>query len=136
MSQPENEKAQNLRTLLEQHWLHCRHVETERAWFMNVYALITGGVVTYAFTTDKVNLWPIYFLMAFTIIGLLLAFRWKHAFEYHMKKVKETATELGITVDLQIPTNCFWKIFGTRRLFIYFYCLVLVGLIILAITNR
>lgn len=102
---------------------------------MNVYAIITGGIITYAFTTETIGLWPIYFLMAFTVIGLLLTFRWMHAFQYHQRKVEETAAALGVPVDLNIPANWFWKVFRTRYLFLSFYTIVFAGLIILLVTN-
>ena len=102
---------------------------------MNVYAIITGGIITYAFTTKTMELWPIYFLMAFTVIGLLLTFRWMHAFQYHQGKVEETAGKLGVPVNLNIPANRFWRIFRTRYLFPFFYAIVFVGLVLLVITQ-
>ena len=135
MSQPESEKAENLRELLRQHWLHCRHIESERAWFMSVYAAITGGMLVYIFTGDVRELWPLFFLIFLTLVGFFLTLRWKQAFEHHQVQVEKTADKLGVTVNLKIPANRFWNIFRTRYLFIHFYSIVFVGLIILVITK-
>ncbi|MBI4283609.1 MAG: hypothetical protein HY663_03980 [Chloroflexi bacterium] len=136
MMVPDDSRTESLRRLLEQHWLHCRHVESERAWFMNVYAVITGSIVTFTLKTTPIDLLPVYFLLAFTVIGFLLTWRWKDAFQYHQKKAEEIATVLAVPLSLNIPANWFWKIFGTRFLFLYFYAIVLIGLIILLVTNR
>lgn len=132
----QQEAAENLRELLRQHWLHCRHIETERAWFMKVYAVITGGIVTYIFATESMELWPVYFfLMTFTAIGFLLTWRWKQAVQYHQRQAEETAALLGVPLNLNIPANRFWKICGTRFLFLYFYAVVFIGLVTLVITK-
>jgi hypothetical protein len=135
MSKQQDEQTENLRELLRQHWLHCRHIESERAWFMSVYAAITGGMLAYIFTSEVKDLWPFYFLILLTLIGLLLNFRWKQAFEHHQEEAEAVANRLGAPVNLNIPANWFWKIFGTRFLFLYFYALILIGLIILVITK-
>ncbi len=132
----------NLRTLLEQHWLHCRHLESERAWFMSVYAAIIGGVL--AFLADKgfkEGEWAIYFLMWITIIGLLLTIRWSSAFEVHRKRVNKIVRELhfrikdrkGKEMDMKIPAGLFFRLVRTRRLFYAFYSVVFAGLVILRV---
>ena len=133
MNQQDREQAENLRELLRQHWLHARHIESERAWFMSVYAAITGGILAYLSTAGSSELWPLYFLMVFTLIGFLLNCRWKHAFEHHQKCIKDTASRLGITADIDIPANHIWKVIKTRYLFLSFYAIVFVGLIIVVI---
>ncbi len=135
MSQQNGEKDANLRTLLEQHWLHCRHLESERAWFMSVYAAITGGMLTYIFTSDTIQLWPLSFLIFLTFVGLLLNLRWIQAFEHHRRMTKETASKLGITAEVDVPARHIWRILRTRFLFPSFYFIILVGLIILLTTN-
>ena len=133
MSQPESEKAENLRELLRQHWLHCRHIESERAWFMSVYAAITGGMLAYIFTGDAKEWWPLSFLIFLTLVGFSLTLRWKQAFEHHQNQVEKTAKKLRITANVKIPVKC--KILRTRYLFPSFYAVIFVGLIILVITK-
>lgn len=77
----------NLRVLLEQHWLHCRHLESERAWFLNVYGIVTGGTLAYV-ASETVTPSPLfYFLIVLTFIGFFLTLRWTYAFECHRGKV-------------------------------------------------
>ena len=85
----EDQTDESLRVLLEQHWTHCRHLESERAWFMNVYAAIIGGVLAFLATREfgEAHELAIYFLMWITIIGLLLTIRWSKAFEVHRHRV-------------------------------------------------
>lgn len=37
------DKDKNLRVVFEQYWLHARHVENERLWFTNIYAIVWAG---------------------------------------------------------------------------------------------
>lgn len=132
----------NLRTLLEQHWLHCRHLESERAWFMSVYAAIVGGVL--AFLAGKgfeEGEWAIYFLMWITIIGLLLTIRWSSAFEVHRDRVNTIVRELhfqlkdskGHEMDMNIPAGPFFSLLRTRYWFYAFYSVIFAGLVILRV---
>ena len=61
-----NIRPEDLRALLEQHWLHCRHLENERAAFMGVYAILTGGMLASmaqeGFKFKDEALWPLCFL--------------------------------------------------------------------------
>jgi hypothetical protein len=71
----EQEKLKNLRTLLEQHWLQCRHLESERASFMNVYGAITGAILAFVaytgFQTGSLRgELPLYFLIGFALFWL------------------------------------------------------------------
>lgn len=70
----DQERAKNLRTVFEQHWLHARHVENERLWFTNIYALTVGGLL--AFTYGKAedasfSPWPWQILVAILLLSLL-----------------------------------------------------------------
>ena len=98
MSRKDRANTENLQVLLEQHWLHCRHLESERAWFMSVYAAITGGIFAFmAYNTaslDNMKLqswWPLLFLIMLTFVGFFLSMRWTYSFECHRVKVNELA---------------------------------------------
>ena len=152
MNHQENEKAENLRELLRQHWLHCRHLESERAWFMSVYAAITGGMFSFMAYTGLQTSWPLYFLIGLTFFGFFHTIRWTYAFECHRKKVNELAwivwLDSGVEVKsaldptMEIPpmriipdSRCGKKInelFRTRYWFPLFYFFILVGLAILS----
>ena len=117
MSQQWDEKSENLRELLRQHWLHCRHLESERAWFMSVYAAIIGGVaafVTFGSTGDSsvgiegIGLhmwWLVCFLVILTFVGFFLTIRWTHAFESHRVKVNKISRVLWSTAEVDISLD-------------------------------
>ena len=134
MSEQQDEQKKSLRESLKQYWLHCRHIESERAWFMSVYAVITGGTLAYILTSSTESQWPFYFLMLLTAIGLLLNIRWMQAFKYYKNKVKDTSKKLGIKGGVWAPPSKL-VILKTGYLFIAFYTFAFIGLIILVITK-
>ena len=100
----DREKAANLRKLFEQHWLHCRHLESERAWFMNAYAVVVGGISAFIIGRGLQDLETLRqlettsafqflfgFLVGLTLLGFFLTIRWIHSFEYHRKMVSKLA---------------------------------------------
>ena len=111
-------------------------LESERAWFMSVYAAIVGGVL--AFLADKgfgeESQWAIYFLMWITLIGLFLTRRWCQAFEEHEGKVKAIVAMLGFQdLDMMIPRKGIYRVLYTKRLFYLFYTVIFVGLVVFRI---
>lgn len=130
----------NLQRLMEQHWLHCRHLESERAWFMKVYVIITGGVL--AFISDQgkfISPLLLHLIMIFTLFGFFLTIRWIHAFEYHRNTVNlliETIFkdynppgEDKDFLNMNIPAMnlpVFRKVFKTKYLFPLFYVFALI----------
>lgn len=115
MMQPDEQRAGNLRKLLEQHWVHCRHLESERAWFLNVYGIVTGGTLAYVargyLASGSVTPSPLfYFLIVLAFFGFFHTLRWTYAFECHREKVNElirimqskpgVEPELDLTMDV------------------------------------
>ena len=106
MSQQENlqdnNTMANLRTLLEQHWDHARHLESERAWFMNAYAVVIGGVLAFIIgmkvedisnlVTSKLFQFFVIFLVGLTFFGFIHTIRWTYSFECHRIKINKLAT--------------------------------------------
>jgi len=146
MAQSEQE-AENLRTLLEQHWFHCRHLESERAWFMSIYGAVAGGILAFVAKASDTNLsltnFPLFyalisFLIVFTFFGFFLTVRWAFAFGEHRDRVKAILKKLelsklklnGKDVDLtmDIPRVGFFKVFNATILFPLFYLVVLIGI--------
>jgi hypothetical protein len=137
--------AENLRMLLEQHWLHCRHLESERAWFMSIYGAVVGGILAFIAkgldTSLGLNNFPLFyvlisFLIILTFFGFFLTLRWIYAFECQRSRVNELAkvllpmsgggTPSYLTID--IPEEGFFKVFSTKILFPLFYLVVLIGI--------
>ncbi len=137
----DEEKAKTLLKLAEQHWLHCRHIETERSWFMIYYAIvITGGSIS-SITIKNFNLsWLLYFIIVFTFFGFFQNIRWSYAFECHRMRVNlfliriDQIYHLPINnkdlLTMKIPSmKGLWRAKGilrTRYLFPLFYFIVLI----------
>lgn len=137
----QNYDPENVRKLLEQHWIHCRHLESERAWFMSAHAAITGGMLAFMAQRGIETAWPFYFLIGFTLFGFFHTIRWTYAFECHRKRVNSFAhiiwTNSGIDPTMNIPAMELGKltvrsktfeikeIFRTRYFFPLFYFFVL-----------
>ena len=144
-----NQKVENLRTLLEQHWFHCRHLESERAWFMSIYGAVAGGILAFiakaSDTSLCLNSFPLFyalisFLIVFTFFGFFLTLRWAFAFGEHrdrvkaiLKKLKLDKLELSdkekdvVDLTMNIPREGFFKVFNATVLFPIFYLVVLIG---------
>jgi hypothetical protein len=145
MAQSEQE-VENLRTLLEQHWLHCRHLESERAWFMSIYGAVAGGILAFIAKASDTNLclnnFPLFytlisFLIVLTFFGFFLTLRWAFTFEEHrerveaiLKKLKLSELKLNgkeVNLTMYIPREGFFKVFNAKILFPLFYLVVLIG---------
>lgn len=142
MSTEEEIRNANLRELLIQHWQHYRHIETERYWFMSVYAAVVGVLLGIIFktdlTTDKIyDIWLLVFLIVLTIIGSLINVRWMQTLIVLSKNIGEIATMLDIEEEIQFEalSTGIWKVLRTRYLFLSFYVIVLLGLFALVITR-
>jgi len=117
--------------LLEQHWLHARHVESERAWFMSAYSAITGGIITYLFSSDTDRLWPGVFLLVLTFIGFALNWRWAQAFEHYQQQAADIGRQFDPNAQVKVPRNGVWRVVRTNHLFLGFYGLAFVGLLVM-----
>ena len=130
-------KAEALRNLIELHWQHCRHLESERAWFMNVYGAITAGVLTFMAGKDAEPSWPLYFLVVLTLFGFLHTVRWTFAFEHHRNRVnffggrilEDHTVMVNHNLLLMDIPKLWLEVFRTRYLFPLIYFLVLVLLV-------
>jgi hypothetical protein len=107
-------RTENLTALLEQHWLHCRHLETERAWFLNVYGAVVGAILAFsaqglgnnAISTDSPLFYALsLFVIGITFFGFFLTLRWTHAFECHRAKVNKITEVLWSTSGVKAPLD-------------------------------
>ena len=159
-TQEQEQTQQNLQKLLEMHWLHCQHLESERAQFMQVYAAIIAGMAagfgylisTTSLGTDHLVQYVLLFLMALTLVGLFLTLRWDYAFECHRKRVNAIAGIMWFNCSLPLSTDPTMNIpplrampgrlrrvdgaLKTRYLFPLFYLCVLIGIVIVALVTR
>lgn len=65
-------RERSLRMVYEQNWLHFRHVENERLWFTNIFALMVA--ITFAFVAEsglRHEIWPLFLvLVVVSLLGL------------------------------------------------------------------
>ena len=141
MSQQKQEEAENLRELLRQHWLHCRHLENERTGFLLAYIGSIASILGFVFFKTGLE-WTIVIPMILTVLAFLLTKRWSDAFEQHRKTVSKLARTLWLESGgeeqtdptMDIPARGIFKVFRTRHLFYSFYVVILIGLIVLLVS--
>jgi hypothetical protein len=136
-------KNANIRELLIQHWEHFRHIESERYWFMSVYAAILTGALALVLgdnkSTESGQILLICFLAIFTMIGFLINIRWKQTIIMLSEQIKTLAGNLDGLSDIpgrikfEADPMRTMKNIRTRNLFPFFYALVLIGLIVIAV---
>jgi len=85
----EKDKIQIIKSIYEQHWLHARHVEQERYWFINIFMAIFSVSLGYIINNNtlflKQNI-PIYiFLMIISLYGTLFCIKIDSIFKTHTK---------------------------------------------------
>lgn len=106
------ERGDILENLLEQSWLHIRHVENHRLWFTNMYFLVVAGVLTYLGTQTPafVNfIFPFlaFFLLFIAILGLIVCFKVDKVDKAYCKAIENIVQE-----TLRIRKNDFSKYLG------------------------
>jgi len=82
----EVEQTELLKAVYEQHWLHARHVENERLWFTNIFAVIVAGLLAFMFTSENngtPNLFAVYgglLILGLSLLGYFLCLSWRAPF--------------------------------------------------------
>lgn len=84
MPNDNEQKPENLRKVFEQHWLHGRHVENERLWFTNVYAILWGGSLAFM-SQQGISTALAIFLLVLSYLGLLVCHSLRLAFIEHTR---------------------------------------------------
>ena len=141
MSQQSTERDANLRTLLEQHWLHCRHLENERTAFLLAYIGSVASIL--GFVSFRTGLaWTIMIPTLLTLLALLLCKRWSDAFEQHRGVVNKLMDTVGsesgvglLSTTMTIHARGIFKIVKTRHIFYLFYLVILVALVVLCVLS-
>ncbi len=76
--------------LYQQNWENARHIKSERIWFMNIYAIISAGILSLLHTVRGEGLAEValmVFMCVFSLIGLLTSFRLKAELEECLVKI-------------------------------------------------
>ena len=121
-----NDKRDLVRAIYEQHWLHMRHVENQRLWFTNIFAILCGGslIVMRGGLFDEAN-WPIIgFLMVLSLIGLFFCLRIQSVFNAHNSVAELILKRYGLEHYLaKYPKTVARKYFRLSLLFPTFFLL-------------
>ncbi len=109
MKDANNEKIELIKTVYEQHWLHARHVENERLWFTNIFAIIFAGSL--AVTKDKLfeisSLPLVIFLMILSCFGIMFSLKIDSIFKTHTEYAKQILKTHGL-YDMWARYNKHW----------------------------
>jgi len=140
IAETEKELNATRREMLKLHWEHYRHIETERYWFMSVYAATIGAILTIALkSSDTIPGWDqnliIIFLMVLSFIGFLINMRWSQALKHFATNIEKISKTLSVTANFEVPSKGVWKILSTKNLFPAFYFFVLIVLMVFIITK-
>lgn len=85
--------------IFQQNSENARHIKSERIWFMNIYSVITAGVLSLLHTAQGksvLELALLVFMSVFSLIGLLTSFRLKAELEECQQKLGELAKAAGL----------------------------------------
>jgi hypothetical protein len=114
---------------MQQNWLHARHLENQRLTFTNLYAAIVAAVLAFMGQNgiDK-NVYLVWFLLIFSIFGLMVVLKTNHEYGHHMQSVQKSAGMLRLGDESGFPTayrkgKSIWKIIRVRYAFLGFYIL-------------
>lgn len=138
----EKVREELLKSVYEQHWLHARHVENERLWFTNIFALIVAGLLAFLGTVEDeelLSLFAVYagcFIFILSILGYFLCLTWRAPFVEHTTLANKMLKDSLLKRYAPYATEAFRKIklgwITAHELFLYFYALMAgVGLFLL-----
>jgi len=121
----EVEQTELLKAVYEQHWLHARHVENERLWFTNIFAVIVAGLLAFIFTSENngtPNLFAVY--GGLLILGLS---PWRAPFFMRTEIAEKILRNNQLEIYSSFPPE-YRKIkplwISAHELFLYFYALI------------
>ncbi|MFC1983179.1 hypothetical protein ACFLV5_05310, partial [Chloroflexota bacterium] len=90
--------------LMKENWRHARHVETERMWFANLYAVIL--VALFAYIGEKgMTIPPLAALLVISVVWLLITVKLNASFAKHIKSVQNIFDDKKI--DMGYPRQ--WR---------------------------
>lgn len=114
---------------MQQNWLHARHLENQRLTFTNLYAAIVAAVLAFMGQNGiERNVFLIWFLLVFSVFGLMVVLKTNHEYGHHMQAVRKSAEILRLGDESGFPTayrkgKSVWKIIRVRYAFLGFYIL-------------
>lgn len=128
-----------LKSIYEQHWLHARHVENERLWMTNIFALIVAGLLAFLGSVEDKELFSRFaifvglFIFIMSMLGYLLCLTWRAGFVEHVALARKMLKDARLKRYAPYTSKSFKKIkiSSAHELFLYFYALMAGGALFL-----
>lgn len=95
-------KSENLRKMFEQYWLHSRHLENERLWFTNIYAVVWAASLGFMSQQGR-SIELTIFLLFLSYLGMLLCHSLRLPFIRHTR-----LAEIILRKEWQLKKYSFW----------------------------
>jgi len=127
----ENNDDGLFRSVLEQNWLHLRHVENQRMWFTNIYAIVVAGSLSFIGAQGTGSLRPyfhiIFFLWIFSVLGLLQTLKTNKEIAVLLDEIHAMCALKGLKkhVEFSALRRGVWKIVSIRIIYIVFYSVLM-----------
>lgn len=130
MTMQEKAREELLKSIYEQHWLHARHIENERLWFTNIFALIVAGLLAFL-GKELSSLFAIYagcFIFILSMLGYALCITWRAPFVEHVTLAYKMLEDALLKRYAPYTAEAFKIIkigwITAHELFLYFYALM------------
>lgn len=130
----EREGQELLKSIYEQHWLHARHVENERLWFTNIFALIVAGLIAFLSTVENEELFSRFavyagcFIFILSILGYFFCLTWRAPLVEHITLANRMLKDALLKRYAPYVSEVYKKIkvgwISAHELFLYFYALM------------
>jgi hypothetical protein len=119
-----NDKRDLVKAIYEQHWLHMRHVENQRLWFTNIFAILCGGsfALMRGGLFNKANWLIVGFLMVLSLLGLFVCLRIQMSLNGHRGAAELILSRYGLAhYSFKHKRNIILKLFRLSILFPAFF---------------
>jgi hypothetical protein len=135
----EQSEVEILLEALRENYEHFRHVENERLWFTNIYAIIVGAILTFfkeGRIEGRIFVYSMIFLIILSTLGLLMSLRLRADVQDFQDKIIAIATKLKVRDLCGLGAQKgFTVYFKLRNIFIFFYGCMLIFLVVLLMTS-
>jgi hypothetical protein len=128
----ESKQSDLFTTILEQNWLHLRHIEDQRMWFTNVYGVIVAGTLAFVSQNAHIALDALRIILGFLLLLSVLGFgqtiKTNAEIGVILDKIHEMCREKGFLdyVDFVKLRQGWRKIISIRRIYAVFYFVMIV----------
>lgn len=119
----QNLKEEGLKVLLEQHMLHTRHIENERLWFTNVFAILTGGVLSVTRGDFRYLRLVAWLMFPLSLLGFCLTIKLAKSLTDWRSSIRALLKDFNLsqTFPYYVGDTGWWRYFKVRYGFILFY---------------